>query len=128
MNDGFKPMSQDEVDNVVCDVVEDFDESESESESKINSVTEEKEKDGEFIGAERCGQLCSALSDLIAGRKGDRYRLTKDEVESLGAALDPVLSKYMPGSANNIGPELSLALVAVSIVAPRLALSLGSEK
>jgi len=74
----------------------------------------------EFIGAEKCAGICRALSDLIASRKGDKFKLKPEESEQLGAALDPVLAKYMPKDGGDISAELSLALVALAIVVPRM--------
>jgi len=115
-SDTFEPLSQAEVDAVECEIVGD------------NSGGFEGHGQGdrapaakpEFIGAEKCAGLCSALSDMIAGRKGDKWKLKPEESKSLGEALDPVLAKYMPESGEDFSAEFSLTLVAFAIIVPRM--------
>ena len=115
MADNFEPLNQDEVDAVECEILDG-----SDSYSESGKTGNESPNKREFIGADKCAGICTALADIFASRKGDKWKLRAEESEQLGAALDPVLAKYMPSDGEDISAELSLVIVAVAIIVPRL--------
>ncbi|MDX8398877.1 MAG: hypothetical protein R8K20_01355 [Gallionellaceae bacterium] len=114
--DNFDPVNNAELEAVECEILGDGNSGAAGS-GYDDSRTQEK---AEFIGGEKCGKICGALSELIASRKGDKYKLSEDEQAQIGSALDPVLLKYLPSDAGDISAELSLALVAFAIIVPRM--------
>ena len=58
--------------------------------------------------------------DLVAARKGAHWSLVPQEKDAIGRAVDSVLAKYIPTSAEAYGPEIGLAVAAMAIVVPRM--------
>lgn len=114
----FAPLNEKELDAIECEIIGDGGAAGADDGQQYSRAEPEKRRG--FIGGDKCGKICGTISELIASRKGEKYKLSEDEREQLGNALDPVLEKYMPTDGNDISAELSLALVAVAIIAPRM--------
>lgn len=71
-------------------------------------------------GKDLCVTVCDMVFNAISTRRGDHWKLQKDEAQQLGGAFDAVLSKYLPGYLDKAGPEVTLGFIASMIILPRL--------
>jgi len=82
--------------------------------------TKQENKSATFLGGEQCAALCSGLFDVVAARRGERWKLKPDEAIALGGAVDAVLAKYIPSGLESFGEEAVLITVALAIALPRV--------
>ncbi|MHA1757969.1 MAG: hypothetical protein ACTSVV_14440 [Promethearchaeota archaeon] len=69
------------------------------------------------------------FNNILADRFGEKWRLTNQESEALGRALDDVIMKYSVTILEKYSEEMTLIVTASAIIIPRLLMKeSGNEK
>ncbi len=69
------------------------------------------------LGADELAFIFELGFGMVAGRRGEHWKIESDEAKSLGLATDRVLQKYLPDLKT--GPEVALVLTAGALILPR---------
>lgn len=76
------------------------------------------------------GKICGDLLDvtfngLIAPKRGEHWKLTREESLALGDAYGAVIDKYFPDISG--GPEVVALMLTAAMIGPRIAVDMASK-